>query len=177
MFCWKCGDDNPKRYRYCGFCGAPAGKPDRPAFDPFTQTDASFSDLMGAGSSAAQALVENVLQIRPLSGLFRQALRQSHTFEHITENGSTRIVYRDRSGKARTYRSREEMPPRLRRWFDRATRHLPPEGQPQDESPHREAPPDPRTVPLARPVSARRPLLRRLAALLSAIVVFYWLFT
>ncbi|MFQ5412013.1 MAG: hypothetical protein ACE5EC_06935 [Phycisphaerae bacterium] len=176
MFCWKCGDDNPKHYRFCGCCGAPARKPDQG--DPFElpETSGSGPEWFGGAGTAMRTAVEKMLQAGSFTSLMTRTTGESHGFQCIQRGEKTRIVYRDASGNTKTYRSREEMPPELRQRFDAA---LALGSRPKEAADHpfstcidRGVP---QSIPIARPVQSHRSLRRSVVMGVIAIAVLYWL--
>ncbi len=177
MFCWKCGDDNPKHYRYCGFCGAPARKPDQGGSFDSSNPSGGSSEWLDTGGTALRAAVEKLMESTHFTSFTARSSGDSHGFQCTQQGDQTRIVYRDSSGKTTTYRSRKDMPRALRKRFEAAltqsSRLRDIAGHSFGASCDRSVP---QAIPIAHPVRRHHSFGRRLMLAVIVFVVLYWLF-
>ncbi|MCG8404039.1 MAG: zinc ribbon domain-containing protein [Phycisphaerales bacterium] len=124
MFCWKCGDDNPGDYNYCGHCGSPARRSANKTV--FTTTAASSKNptpVPPPTHPGLRTLVDKLLSKSRSAG-FTESFHSKHHFTCVNENGGQRIDYQDGSGKTHMYRSVDEMPTKVRELYERMFKPL-----------------------------------------------------
>lgn len=109
MYCWKCGDQNPDEYRYCGACGAPRDEPGD-FNSPGGSVVDSFADAL---ASLAQDDAHTGNRATHVA-----TTRVSHQFTTTHRNGKREIVYVDSQGRRKTYASVDDLPPHLRRTYE-----------------------------------------------------------
>ncbi|MCB9855166.1 MAG: zinc ribbon domain-containing protein [Phycisphaerales bacterium] len=109
MYCWKCGDENPDEYRFCGACGAP-----REETSSFESDAGSVVDNF---TNALNSLAESDAT-HASRATFVATTRIGRQFTTTDRNGKREIVYVDSQGRRKTYASIDDLPPEMRRTYE-----------------------------------------------------------